>query len=152
MSGKTLQYITKRRKIQEQTTRKSLIIRNLTYCAEHILNQKKEEETHYYPNGKIQLQTILTRERGGDSAESFGYHENGQLKFHESYQDYGRGLVKDGPRMEYDTDGKVTKAEIFWRGRGKAMVICSQCKKYTDPDKYACMHCRKGWKTNRKGK
>lgn len=117
-----------------------------------LLNQKKEEETHYYPNGKIQLQTILTRERGGDSAESFGYHENGQLKFHESYQDYGRGLVKDGPRMEYDTDGKVTKAEIFWRGRGKAMVICSQCKKYTDPDKYACMHCRKGWKTNRKGK
>ncbi|MCI6287786.1 MAG: hypothetical protein MR727_03505 [Lentisphaeria bacterium] len=117
-----------------------------------LLNQKKEEETHYYPNGKIQLQTILTRERGGDSAESFGYHENGQLKFHESYQDYGRGLVKDGPRMEYDTDGKVIKAEIFWRGRGKAMVICSQCKKYTDPDKYACMHCRKGWKTNRKGK
>ena len=108
-----------------------------------LLNQKKEEETHYYPNGKIQLQTILTRERGGDSAESFGYHENGQLKFHESYQDYGRGLVKDGPRMEYDTDGKVIKAELFSRGRGKTMVVCPNCKEYTDPDKPRCIHCRK---------
>ena len=108
-----------------------------------LLNQKKEEETHYYPDGKIQLRNVLTRERGGDSAESFGYHENGQLKFHESYQDYGRGLVKDGPRMEYDADGKVIKAELFSRGRGKTMVVCPNCKTFTDPDKTRCIHCRK---------
>lgn len=118
-----------------------------------LLSQKKEEEIQYYPNGNVQQRTVLTKERrGGNSSESFGYYENGQLKFTENSQDFGDGLVKDGPRMEYDTKGNVTKAEIFWRGRGKAMVICSKCKKYTDPDKYACMHCREGWKTNRKGK
>ena len=49
LSRKTLQYITKRRNFQGQTTQKSLIIKRLTYYAEQQARQEKE--VHALPFG-----------------------------------------------------------------------------------------------------